>query len=385
LIAIAGNGQKYRLDLLFAEIIRDSPADLLQKNGISRSNRFAESLRNMQIALKYAQDYQDVELARDCYRELSHTYEMEKNYKLFHDAYLQYIVMRDSVTNQNSQTALNNKLQQVEFSKQADSLKFREQITQTQLKAKQTEVYYFIAGLIALLGMSFFITRNYINQRKSNKVISFEKQRSDDLLLNILPADVAEELKEKGSADARQFEEVTVLFTDFVNFTTLSQSLSAQQLVDELNVCFKEFDAIMTTHNIEKIKTVGDAYLAVAGLPHADANHAANVINAAKDIQLFMLARKLKMGDQTFGIRIGVHSGSVVAGIVGVKKFAYDIWGDTVNTAARMEQNSEPGKINVSEKTYELVKDLFTFTYRGEIAAKNKGMMKMYFAESPGT
>ena len=135
----------------------------------------------------------------------------------------------------------------------------------------------------------------------------------------------------------------------------------------------------MQKFGIEKIKTIGDAYLAICGLPNPDPKHAENVVRAAIDMNRFMQARMEERGEKTFGIRIGVHSGSVVAGIVGVKKFAYDIWGDTVNTAARMEQNSAQGKINISETTFELVKDQFTFEYRGEIAAKNKGDMKMYF------
>ena len=130
---------------------------------------------------------------------------------------------------------------------------------------------------------------------------------------------------------------------------------------------------------MEKIKTIGDAYLAVAGLPSADPKHAENVVRAAIDINAFMQDRLAKLGNSTFEIRIGIHSGSVVAGIVGVKKFAYDIWGDTVNTAARMEQNSEAGKINISAPTYELVKDKFDCVYRGEIEAKGKGMLKMYY------
>lgn len=138
----------------------------------------------------------------------------------------------------------------------------------------------------------------------------------------------------------------------------------------------------MERYNLEKIKTIGDAYLAVAGLPNPDVKHAANAVNAAIEIREFISHRKQALPDKSFNIRIGIHSGSIVAGIVGVKKFAHDVWGDTVNTAARMEQNSESGRVNVSEKTHELVSDLFIFTYRGEIEAKNKGALKMYYAES---
>ena len=200
--------------------------------------------------------------------------------------------------------------------------------------------------------------------------------------MNILPEEVAEELKEKGSAEAKAFDEVTVMFTDFKGFTTIAERLTPQQLVNELHNCFKAFDEIMGRYGIEKIKTVGDAYLAVAGLPSPAADHAEKMVHAALEIRDFMLQRKQLLGENTFEVRIGVHSGNVVAGIVGVTKFAYDIWGDTVNTAARMEQNSEPGKINISESTYAHVKDKFQCAYRGQIEAKNKGALKMYFVNS---
>ena len=151
--------------------------------------------------------------------------------------------------------------------------------------------------------------------------------------------------------------------------------------MNELHACFKGFDEICGKYNIEKIKTIGDAYLAVCGLPLADEKHAEKVVNAALEIREFMQNRRHNLGEKTFEIRIGIHSGSVVAGIVGVKKYSYDIWGDTVNTAARMEQHSEAGKINISEATYELVKDNFSCIYRGEIDAKNKGKLKMYFVK----
>jgi len=217
---------------------------------------------------------------------------------------------------------------------------------------------------------------------KQHGELKVEKKKSDDLLLNILPEEVAEELKEKGFSEARLFDNVTVLFADFVDFTKAGEAMTPQELVSELHICFKTFDEIISKYNIEKIKTIGDAYLAVCGLPLADGKHAENVVAASLEISKFMQQRQAQLGDKTFRVRIGIHSGSVVAGIVGVKKFAYDIWGDTVNTAARMEQSSTADKINISQTTYDLVKDKFTCTYRGEIIAKNKGELKMYFVES---
>jgi class 3 adenylate cyclase len=164
------------------------------------------------------------------------------------------------------------------------------------------------------------------------------------------------------------------MFTDFVNFTGISENLTPGELVEEIHKNFTAFDAIMEKHGIEKIKTIGDAYLAVCGLPNEVEDHAQRITKAALEIQAFMLTNGGK-----FQVRIGIHSGQVVAGIVGVKKFAYDIWGDTVNMANRMESNSEPGKINISQATYELIKEEFACEHRGKINAKNKGEVDMYF------
>lgn len=212
--------------------------------------------------------------------------------------------------------------------------------------------------------------------------LQIEKKKSDDLLLNILPEEVATELKQTGYAQARRFENVTVMFTDFKNFTIHSEKLKPEQLVAELDICFRKFDEIISKYQLEKIKTIGDAYLCVGGLPHP--NTPENVVKAALDICNFMKTLKEqreKLNMPCFEIRIGIHSGPVVAGIVGNKKFAYDIWGDTVNTAARMEQCSEPNKVNISYKTFNLVKDKFHCQHRGKIAAKNKGLIDMYFVE----
>lgn len=211
--------------------------------------------------------------------------------------------------------------------------------------------------------------------------LNLEKKRSEDLLLNILPEQVAEELKAKGSAEARSFNDVTVLFTDFKNFTRVSELLTPAELVAELNTCFTAFDRLLSGYRIEKIKTVGDAYLAVAGLPEPYGDHAVEMVALALDIRSYIRDRHARLGERTFDIRIGIHSGEVVAGIVGVRKFAYDVWGDTVNTAARMEQNCPAGAINISQTTYELVRHRYHCAARGTIEAKNKGLLPMYLVE----
>lgn len=214
------------------------------------------------------------------------------------------------------------------------------------------------------------------------KTIQDEKKHSDALLLNILPKEVADELKQKGYADSKHFDNVTVMFTDFKNFTQICETLTPTEMVAEIDYCFKTFDNIISNHNIEKIKTIGDSYMCAGGLPVNNMTHAEDIVRAAIEIQQFMqehLQARKGEGKEPFEIRIGIHTGPVVAGIVGVKKFAYDIWGDTVNIASRMESSGEAGKINISGSTYELVKDVFSCIGRGKIQAKNKGEIEMYF------
>jgi adenylate cyclase len=311
---------------------------------------------------------------QDCYEEIAEAYKIEGDFKKAMEYTDNYTAIKDSIFSQENAKKIKNL--EMQRQEEADSMKNvnEQHLADIKFQHQRNYTYLGIAGILALLVFSFFIVRE---RGKSEK----ERKTSDGLLLNILPSEVAQELKTTGTSTARQFDNVTVLFTDFVGFTKAGERMSPQALVEELNTCFKKFDDIISRHGIEKIKTVGDAYLAAAGLPLADPQHAQHAVQAAVEIAAYMEDRLAKLGDRTFDIRIGIHSGSVVAGIVGNKKFAYDIWGDTVNTAARMEQNSEAGKINISQSTYELVKDKFDCEYRGEIDAKNKGMMKMYYVD----
>lgn len=210
-----------------------------------------------------------------------------------------------------------------------------------------------------------------------------EKKKADELLLNILPAGIAEELKRYGSSKAKRYSSVTILFTDFVNFSQFAEKLTPEELVAELDKCFRAFDEIVTHYGIEKIKTIGDAYMCTGGLPTPDVKPH-QVINAALDMVDFIRAyseQRHRRFKSVLQIRIGIHHGPVIAGVVGMKKFSFDIWGDTVNTSSRMESSSEANRVNVSGAVYELTKDDFNFEYRGKISIKNKGEIDMYFVD----
>ena len=269
------------------------------------------------------------------------------------------------------------------------------QLQQQEMELQQANNQRNILGLSALfiLGLAGLIFARFRSKKKSNlaleaknKMIEEERERSDELLLNILPADIAKELKENGKASAKKYENVTVLFSDFKNFTQISNRLTPEQLVKELDYCFKGFDYIISQYKgIEKIKTIGDAYMCASGLGTAS-TFPTDIIKAALDIQEFLedyKRGKRILGEEFFEARIGIHTGPVVAGVVGVNKFAYDIWGETVNIASRMESQCEVGEVNISEATYNKIKYDFETEYRGKLNAKNVGAMDMYYVKHP--
>lgn len=220
--------------------------------------------------------------------------------------------------------------------------------------------------------------------RERTRELELEKHKSEELLLNILPAETAEELKKFGAAKAKRHELVTVMFSDFKGFSRISEQMDPEDLVAEIDHCFRAFDEIMEKFGLEKIKTVGDAYLCVGGIRDDDGDEATRVTLAAIEIQKFMAGLKVQRQAEEkpfFEARIGIHTGAVVAGIVGIKKFAYDIWGDTVNLAARMETSGEAGKVNISEATYHLIKALFRCTYHGQYTETDGENINMYYVE----
>lgn len=310
---------------------------------------------------------------KDAYEGLSLAYAKESDYaNAFHYQNL-LLAIKDTIYNINTDKKLGTLQFTFDLEKKESQIKIQDQEIKTQKVVRNG----FIGGfaVVLLFAGVFFTQRNRISK---------EKKRSDELLLNILPEETAEELKATGSAKAKSFDSVSVLFTDFKNFTLASEKLTPEELVAEINYCYSEFDRIISKYGIEKIKTIGDSYMCAGGLPVPNTTHPVDIVSAALEMVHFIEKNKKEReekGEPFFELRLGVHTGPVVAGIVGIKKFAYDIWGDTVNTASRMESSGGIGKVNISGTTYELVKNKFTCIHRGKIEAKNKGMIDMYFVE----
>ncbi|HEU4632482.1 MAG TPA: adenylate/guanylate cyclase domain-containing protein [Flavisolibacter sp.] len=320
-------------------------------------------------SLNLAQHYGLKEQISDANLKLSELYESAGNPTESFKHYKNYIVYRDSVNDIKSVQKMADLRTDYEVS--------QKQVEVDLLNQQKRNQQIIVWSLAIILSLTTVILGTLYWYYKS---ISKEKKKSEALLLNILPAEAAKELKQNGKVDAVKFEQVTVLFTDFVEFSRLAEHVEPEQLVKSIDYYFKGFDEITTRYGLEKIKTIGDSYMCACGLPTANPSHAQNAVNAAKEmIELVRNALHTQDGLSHFEIRVGLHTGPVVAGIVGLKKWQYDIWGDTVNIASRMESKSIPGRINLSETTYSQIKDFFSCEYRGEIEVKNRGMLKMYF------
>lgn len=221
-----------------------------------------------------------------------------------------------------------------------------------------------------------------IEVNKQKKLAEKQKKLADKLLMNIFPYEIAEQLKVKGTAKTKQYRMVSIMFTDFVGFSKLSDMLSIHDLIRELSMYFERFDAITGEHYIEKIKTIGDSYMCAGGLPIRNRSNPIDTALAALEIQKFVKnsnEKQLAENKPCWEIRLGIHTGEVIAGVIGKTKMAYDIWGDAVNTASRMEKSGEPNRINISGSTYNYIKQYFDCSYRGKIEVYNKGEVDMYF------
>lgn len=324
------------------------------------------ALRSQQLATQYGLKEQ----ISEANLKLSELYEKQGNPVASLQYYKNHILYRDSVNNINSVQNMADLRTNYEVS--------QKQIEVDLLNEEKRNQRIMVLSLFIILALGLIILGTLYWHYRS---ISREKKRSETLLLNILPAETAKELKQNGKVATVKFDEVTVLFTDFVEFSKYAEHIEPVQLVKSIDFYFKGFDEITTRHGLEKIKTIGDAYMCAGGLPTVNKTHASNVILAAKE--MLELVNKAMVdkedGLNHFDIRIGIHTGPVVAGIVGIKKWQYDIWGDTVNIASRMESNSVPGRINLSETTYQQINNEFPCEYRGEIEVKHRGFLKMYF------
>jgi class 3 adenylate cyclase/predicted metal-dependent hydrolase len=359
-------------------------------NIFHKLNRNTEALIKCKAGLKIAEDMKAISVQKDACECLYNAYKALKNTSLALSYYEKANALDDSLKSEET----SNKLMAMEVEKQqaVDSVAYVQKATIIQQKhkedirqrEKQRNIIIVSLVLALLVAAGALGVLNFV--RKSRAALRVEKDRSEALLLNILPEEIAEELKEKGSVGTKNYELVSILFSDFIGFTKISEQMSPESLVEEINECFKAFDLIAEKHQVEKIKTIGDAYMAAGGMPIPDENSYRNVVLAGLDMQQFMLQRashRTQLQLPYFDMRLGIHVGPIVAGIVGIKKFQYDVWGDTVNTASRIESNGMVGKVNISESLYDLIKDesCFAFEHRGSVNAKGKGDINMYFVE----
>jgi len=304
-----------------------------------------------------------------------------RNYKKSLEYFKKYSQEKDSVFSNEVLKQLSDFQIKYETEKKENEiqlLKKSEQIQGLALK-KQTIFRNFMSAVSGLLlALAALIFYSLQVKKKDNRIIASAMEKSDQLLLNILPAGIASDLKEKGKTEPQLFDNVTACFVDIVNFTRKSTELDPKILIEELNQIFTAFDNIIEKQSCERIKTIGDSYMAVSGLPISVPEHAENIVRSCIDM-IYFIRNRNSVSPHKWEIRVGVHSGEVIAGVVGVKKYIYDVFGDTINTASRMESNSQPMKINISESTYNLVKDKFETEPRGELEVRGKGKLRMYF------
>jgi len=324
---------------------------------------------------------------KDIYQGMAVAYAKIADYKQAYKYQTLYAGIKDTLYNIDTDKKLGKLQFEFDLQKkegQINLLTKDKALQEADLKRQKLAKNALIGGLVLVFFITMIIYRGYRNKIRLNKVLDKQKVEIEGLLLNILPAEVADELQKTGVATPRYYEKATVLFTDFKSFSQLADDLSPQEVVTELNECFVAFDDIIEKYNLEKIKTIGDSYMCAGGIPTEDDDHIIKMIEASLEIQEFTRDRNQKriaLNLPPWDIRIGVNTGPLVAGVVGKKKYAYDIWGGTVNVASRMESNGEAGRVNISAATYEFIKDKYACTHRGKIYAKNIGDIDMYFVD----
>jgi adenylate cyclase len=338
-------------------------------------------------SLKLGKESESLDEQKNAYEGLSDSYEKKNLIAEALKYHKLYSAFKDSVFNIEKQKQVLELQNKIETEKRDNLISNQESELEKQeilIEKQQLQLYGLFTGIILLLSISVLVYSGYKRKKNDNIIISKEKKRSDDLLLNILPAEIAMELKHYGKTHSKVYELATVLFADFVNFTLFAEKLRPEEVLDELDYCFREFDGILSKYKIEKIKTIGDSYMCAGGIPVPNKTNPVDVVTCGLEMRDFMenyKKRKIKDNELFLEVRIGINSGPLVAGVVGVKKFAYDIWGDTVNIASRMESAGHVGKVNISGETYKFVKDIFVCEHRGKIEAKNKGEIDMYFID----
>ena len=350
-------------------------ADIYAKN-----NKMKAAISFADRSLDLAKRYNLKDQISESNLNLAELYEKDKDFEKAFNFYKDHITYRDSLINLSSVQNIAEMRADYEVSQKQAEVDLLSQQKRTQkIIVISTAVALF---LLMLLAIGLQRRNRFI--RRTSKIIEEERNRSDELLLNILPEKTAKELKSFGKVRSHRFESVSVLFTDFKDFSSYAEDIDPEFLVESVDYYFSKFDEIIEKYDLEKIKTVGDSYMCAGGLPFPSSDHAVRIVMAALEIAKFVESCREDedCNKIPFEIRIGINTGPVVAGVVGKKKFAYDIWGDTVNIASRMESNSESGKVNISEATHELVKEYFNCEYRGKIFAKNKGLLKMYYVRN---
>jgi adenylate cyclase len=347
-----------------------------------------QSIASFRRAQKLAEEATARKELKEIYEGLSELYARNGEFKKAYGYDTLLSAVKDSLFSNDNVTKIQLLQFNFDLEKKEDEIDLltKDQALKSVTIQRQRIVNYAtgITGVLLFIVLIGFYNRHRYTQ-KTNKIIKDERDRSKELLLNILPAETAHELETNGHAQTRFYESVTVLFADFKGFSSISRTLKPQDLVAELNDYFIAFDEIVEKFNLEKIKTIGDAYMCAGGIPTANETHPFNAVEAGLAMQDFMIKRNADRkanGLDPWELRIGIHIGPIVAGVVGKKKYAYDIWGDTVNIASRMESSSEGGRVNISSSLYDIVKDQYKCHYRGKIFAKNIGEIDMYFVAS---